>query len=213
MIPNQDQLFAACKQHWLQSEYVHRFPAKRCGSGAFSIAYCLQECTQVNVFGFYPGHQCDVPFHYFEAKKCLHSDTQEVDKHHNFTHEHILLESLSRSTKKIKILPPLSELQERNLVNTSGFPSVFIAPIPEEFNEGLLSKCLNRSAFSICERMMIILWHTLHLTTSSHVFAEDFEQTLAYCMHWSVLTYNNGTCIPSLNMIRMCFFTDFYKNG
>jgi len=87
MIPDQDQSFAACKQHWLQSEYVNRFPVKRCSSGAFSIAYCLQECTQVTVFGFYPGHQCDVPYHYFEAKMCSHSDTKQ--KWINTTTSHV----------------------------------------------------------------------------------------------------------------------------
>ena len=211
MIPNQDQLFAACKQHWLQSEYVHRFPTKHCSSEAFSIAYCLQECTQVNVFGFYPGHQCDVPIHYFEAKKCSHSDTQGVDAHHNFTYEHIMLESLSRSTKKIKILPPLSGLQERNLVNTSEFPSVFIAPIPEEFNKGLLSKCLNRSAFSTCERMMIIPRHTLDLTTSSHVFAGDFEQNVSNCTAFECTYIQQRNMYPVTEYDQDVFFHRFLQ--
>lgn len=68
-----------------------------------------------------------------------------------------------------------------DLVTTVGFPSVFIAPIPEEFNEGLLSKCSNRSAANTCERLMVIPRNTLHLTTSSHVFAGDFEQNVSDC--------------------------------
>lgn len=106
VIPNATELGEACKTRWLTEEFAAEFPNKRCTSGVSATIYFLERCSIVDVYGLYDGDLCDIPYRYFQPRKCNASEPFKIDPSHNFTHEHEMFRFYSQEDSRLRLHPP-----------------------------------------------------------------------------------------------------------